>query len=416
MRFIATSVSVFLALAATMAGCGTNEDSSVSNAAGGTGGSSGQGGSSGSGGWSGGPGGGFGGSSGTACTHPKDCEATQTCASSGKCVPTSSLCPSGCGADMVCSAVGVCIQQGACKHPYDCSEGFNCNEASGRCEPGLGCGAEEFDILAVPPNVLLVLDRTGSMDGEVPNSGGKDRWTVAKEAIASMTANFDGAIRFGLDVFSACQQDGCAPGTIVAPIGTPVAQINQTIENTSLCNSGHPETVIGATLAALVGESSLQDPGRDNVVLLITDGQDNCGGGGAQAAAQLLAQTIPVKTYVIGFSGDVDAAELTGIATAAGTAPYYQADEPSTLEAALQTIAANVTTCTFQLQGPPPDEQMYVFFNDDPAGIPQDPAQGYTYDPATHSIVFHGDACEAIKNGTVTDIDVVFGCDAPSPK
>jgi hypothetical protein len=59
---------------------------------------------------------------------------------------------------------------------------------------------------------------------------------------------------------------------------------------------------------------------------------------------------------------------------------------------------------------------MYVFFYDDPAGVPRGATSGNTYDGATQSITFHGTACDEIKGGTVTDIDVVFGCNSPTPK
>ena len=398
---------MFLAAAA----CGSDADDGQATNAGGSSASGGSGGTSAQGGS-----GGSGGSGTVSCSHPADCPQGTICASSGVCQSIASVCNLACDSGTYCSGVGECIAEGTCRDDVDCEEGFTCDTANEVCVPGLGCGAEEFDISAVPPNVLLVLDRTGSMDGDVPNSGGKDRWQVAQTAIENLLSAFSGDVRFGLNLFSACTGSGCAAGTIVVPIGSDPADINQAIASTGLCNSGDPETVIGGTLAAMVGESSLQDDGRDNVILLITDGQDNCSGGGAQAAADLLAQAVPVKTYVIGFSGDVDENELTAIATAAGTAPYFQANEPATLEAALQSIAANVATCTFALGSAPPDEDMYVFFNDEPGGVDEDATDGYTYDASTNSITFHGAACESIKEGTVADIDVVFGCPAPTPK
>jgi von Willebrand factor type A domain len=347
------------------------------------------------------------------CVRHDDCPQGSICTTNRTCMSASSACGT-CEVGSYCSAVGECIAQGECRDNADCTESYTCDTVQGNCVPDFGCHAEEFDISGVPPNVLLVLDRTGSMAAPVPDSGGKNRWQVAQEAIAGLLSTFSGDIRFGLDVFSACTGGGCAPGTIIVPVGSDPETINQSIDSTELCNSGAPETVIGGTLSALLGEPSLQDSGRDNVILLITDGVDNCGSGGAQVAADLLAQTVPVETYVVGFSGDVDADELTSIAIAAGTAPYYQANELSSLKAALQAIGANVTTCTFALGSNPPEEDMYVFFNDDPTGIAEDGSNGYTYDESDNVITFHGAACDTIKDGTVNDIDVVFGCPAPS--
>lgn len=323
-------------------------------------------------------------------------------------------CDPPCVSPQFCSMTGVCLDEGRCAVTEDCAAGTECDPDQGICVPGGECGQEEFGTTAVPPNLLIVLDRTGSMSAEVPDSGGLSRWEVAGDAVASVLQSYEGTINFGLNLFSACTGNGCAPGTIVEPIGSAAVAIDQAVSQASLCNSGDPETVIGGTLAALVGESSLQAPGRDNVVLLLTDGHDNCGGGGAQAATDLLGQPVPVQVYVVGFSGGVDAAELEAIAQAAGTDPYYQADDAAELSSALQTIAGNVKTCSFQLDETP-DAEIFVFFNNDPSGVPNDPNDGWTYDDATNTVTFHGAACDDIENGDVDDIDIVFGCDAPTP-
>ena len=319
-------------------------------------------------------------------------------------------CDPACQAPQFCSVTGVCIDSGTCAANEDCAvPGTVCDPQTSQCVPGGDCGAEDFPISPLPPNLMLVMDRSGSMGDVVPNSGGQSRWQVAQAAVDSVLTAYDGKINFGLVLFSACTAGGCAPGTTIEPIGSATATISQDIANTQLCDSGDSETVIGGTLAALVGDASLQAPGRDNAVMLLTDGQDNCGGGGAEAAAALLAQAVPVKTYVVGFSGDVNVAELDAIAQAAGTAPYYQADDAAQLDAALQAIAGSVATCTYTLANPP-DSQIYVFFNRDPAGLANDPNNGWTYDPATGTLTFHGAACDSLKAGTVTAIDVVFGC------
>ena len=80
------------------------------------------------------------------------------------------------------------------------------------------------------------------------------------------------------------------------------------------------------------------------------------------------------------------------------------------LETALQTVAS----CTFALDVVPDDlSEIYVFFDLDPNGVPMDATNGWTYDPATNSVTFHGTACEMIKDGTIVDIDIVYGCNMP---
>jgi hypothetical protein len=323
-------------------------------------------------------------------------------------------CSPSCPPGTFCSASGECIPNGSCKVTDDCSEGFECDPGSSTCTPGGDCGKKDFALTAKAPNLMIVLDRSGSMGKSVPDIG-KSRWAVASDAIAKMLVKYDGKIAFGLSLFSACGAQGCMPGKIDILIGAPVVMISSTIASTALCNSGKNETVIGGTLKALIGEPTLQAPDRDNVILLITDGQDNCGGGGAAAAKTLASQSVPVTTYVVGFSGDVNKSELTSIAQAAGTAPYFQADNGAQLDAALDAITASVATCTFTLDEVPPSSGLWVFFDKDPAGVAQGGNDGWTYDASTNSLTFHGAACDAIKQGKVTDIDVIYACTKPTP-
>lgn len=313
----------------------------------------------------------------------------------------------------------VCVAPNGCEVDEDCDAGLQCVE--GTCEIG-GCGAESFDLTAVPPNVMIVLDRSGSMDGDVQDSD-KTRWEVAKDAISLLVNGFNDEIRFGLDTYSSCTGTECSAGSIVVPLGNqnagPITGFLGGKGLDYLCNSGDPETSTGNTLYALIGEPSLQDPMRGNAVLLITDGGENdeCQTvtNGQEAAGDLLAQTISVKTFVVGFSDDV-IDSLVGIAQAGGTGQPFNANNPASLEAALTTIAGAVASCQFLLDSVPEDPgKIYVFFDDDPAGVPLDQTDGWTYDPVTNTITFHGTSCAAIQSATVTDVDVVFGCNVPVP-
>ena len=111
---------------------------------------------------------------------------------------------------------GQCLTPGACIYTEDCEEGQLCN--MGECVIGSDCGATAFNLTKLPPNVMIVLDRSGSMDGDVQDSN-QNRWEVAKDAIFTLVENFNNDIRFGLVTYSACELfKECTAGEIVVPV------------------------------------------------------------------------------------------------------------------------------------------------------------------------------------------------------
>ncbi len=337
-----------------------------------------------------------------------DCDSDDDCPEGEACTPYSNVCvpPGGCGIDADCEL-----------------EGLSCQ--AGICSAGEDCGDATFNITQLEPNVMILLDRSGSMNDDVPGSG-DSRWNVAKQVVNATAAEFDDTVRFGLATFSACIAGmACSPGQIEIPVAPGnAASIANFLAGAAdgffgyLCNSGMPETSTGRSLDALVGNPLLQDPGRDNAVLLVTDGgesQECTPVDGPTAAGNLFGQDIPVKVFAVGFG--FSGASLDQIAMAGGTNQGYTAENQAELNAALSSILGGIASCTFQLDEVPPDpSELYVFLNSDPAGIPIDAANGYTYDPVTNSITLHGTTCDAVINGDSAKVDVVYGCPHPPPE
>ena len=284
----------------------------------------------------------------------------------------------------------------------------------------------------ISPNIMILLDRSGSMDED---ADGDTRWNVARSATLHVTTQWGDKIRFGLATYSSCLSGGCSAGSIVTPIGPDTATsirtfLDSTVDEGSddgqgrngdgklkyLCDSGDPETSTGKSLAALVGEASLLEPGRTNAVILLTDGAeteecvDDC--DGPCGAGRLLAQSPAVKTFVIGLG--VNADDVDAIAEAGGTTASIPASNLSELSAAFDQIAASVATCDYVLGGAPPSTQdLHVFFDDAPTPVPRSDANGWSFDPESRKFTLHGPACEQVRTGAVKDIDVVYGCPKP---
>ena len=356
----------------------------------------------------GGDGGGDGGGGDTSCDNAADCGGDQVCNPDGNECASDVPCENAgqCGGGGVCDT-GTCVPNetgGECADDNNCLTGETCNE--GHC----GCLGVAFQAEPVTPNMLIVLDRSNSMDS---SGGGDTKWNIARSALNQILADHGGNVRFGLDMFAA--NNSCAAGQINVNIGDgTAAQITTTINGTS-ADSGTP---IHATMNALRNYNGLKDASHPNYVLLLTDGKEECDfwSDPAQPVQQLRNQTPSVKTFVVGFGSGVDTAQLNDMATKGGTArpgspKYYQANNATELSQALTAILGTVLSCTYTLDQVPEDLADLYVYQDDMA-VEQDTSHsnGWDYDPAEGTLTFYGAACEALENGSVTDLNIVYGC------
>ncbi len=348
------------------------------------------------------------GGSGDQCTATADCAPGLTCnTSNGKCEDTPCTTNNDCDRGSYCTPGGVCQGNdtgGTCVGDQNCKGGETC--IGGFC----GCDGDQFTAQGVPPNVLIVLDRSGSM-GDPVSSGSPSKWDIATGALGTLLANYGDKVNWGLALYEGASQ--CAPGTVVVDTGAMTSgAINTALGN----NSPGGRTPIGDTLDALLGYSGLADATRENYILLLTDGTETCNGDGETAVTNLINQTPSVKTFVVGFGGAVDGTALNNMAQNGGTALaggppyYYQADDAASLAMAFDNIGSTVLSCTYNLSGNPGADDLYVYF--DSVNVTRDPTHmsGWDYDPTTNQVTFYGADCDKLKAGTVTDLVIVGGC------
>ncbi|HEY3359918.1 MAG TPA: vWA domain-containing protein [Polyangia bacterium] len=352
---------------------------------------------------------------GGACTTAAECggavcdPATHTCTTVVPCTGHAE-----CGLAAHCGADGTCapsVTGSPCAADGNCTSGESCT--GGFC----GCGGQSYAASKVPPNVLIVLDRSSSMNDAI---AGGTKWSVAKAAIADLLAAHGGEIRFGLALYPGQDQtcatgQSCGAGAVFVDPGdaTAVSSINTFLGGAHTCSFGTPTA---EELTALESYAGLEDAGRANYILLITDGQSTCNDP-IPVVTALQSQTPAVKTFVVGFGSSVDPVELNGMAQEGGTAiaggpPYYYvAGDAASLGAAFATIAGSVLSCSYTLSGVPPDlDKLYIYENQQPISRDTAHAGGWDYDAATNQVTFFGAACQALQSGQVTDLTIVYGC------
>jgi hypothetical protein len=324
----------------------------------------------------------------------------------------------------------------------------------------LTCGNKSKTATKLPPDILIVLDRSGSMswgihgtDGTscTPDGGGfgmadcgaNSRWALVTPAIAQVLSETDTEVNWGLKFFpetgGGVGANTCTIGnTATVPIGPGrAAEIQAAI----MASTGPSGGVMGgsgtptrsAAMGATAYMQTLTDP-NPKFILLATDGAPTCpaSGGmmatGADDSAAAIDAVAATKaagfpTFVVGIAttGTTDTT-LSSMAVAgglprAGTPSYYQVSSTADLAAAIRTLIGVAGTCTFQIGPPPTDDGTTSLDKIDVTGdgkpIPHDPTKtnGYDYTDATkNQIQIYGPLCDQIMKAEITDVTVSFIC------
>jgi Mg-chelatase subunit ChlD len=286
-----------------------------------------------------------------------------------------------------------------------------------------GCGMLTSGTSRMAADVLLVLDRSGSMVNSISADtactgvlGCTARWPALTSAVQENLISTAGSINWGLKLYSSTGT-GCGvnAGVEVPISAASVPVINSQIAAVSPAGNTPTEQVITAATAYL---QTVHDQ-NPKYILLATDGEPNCAQGIASApniaatvAAIVAAKSAGFPVYVIGIGPSVG--NLDTFAMAGGTISYYPASSPQELSSALAAISHVVSTCTFVLaQMPPLPNSMAVYL--DRNLVAKDDANGWSFGGNTQTIVLTGTSCDAITAGTATQVQVLFGCPGVQP-
>ena len=377
----------------------------------------------------GGDGDGDGDGDGTSCESAVNCDGIQVCDPTDNTCQTDVPCTdhAACGKGGNCNtASGVCevsTTGSPCETDTQCREGEACVGAGNATGGFCGCDGEEFTPMPVTPNMLVLLDRSGSMTtNDVPgtddgNGGQLTRMEVAKEALTQLVTDFDAQVRFGLWMYP--NDNGGCNTSSSADVDVGMNQGSNVVNE--IPNAGSGNTPLRDAIEDVVNYPGLMDPTRPNYIISVQDGAPNCPRSGeddADVRAAILASTQAlmssnVRTFVIGFGdglGTTEQAFLNEMARTGGTArmmggdDYYAAESAQDLDTALQTIGGQVLACSFQLEADD-DAIVRVFF--DGSEVPD----GWTFDPVNGTITFDDQTvCDQLQEGNVDELVIVNSC------
>ena len=294
------------------------------------------------------------------------------------------------------------------------------------------CGAQMQNIgvvnLGDPPDLLVVLDRSGSMSDAPPVFPPvfDSKWNIMKGALNNVATQKDQNIKFGLLEFPSdqnCAADATAEVNVA--LGTHLQFANYFATRSPGGNT--PAHIALQSALTYFGTIPVNTAGR--YVLFATDGLPNCEGGDPNTASD--ADTVAavtalhnagIPTYVLGFgtfglnTGVLNDAAVAGGKAKPGSTKFYEANNAQDLANALQAIAGGiiVPSCTFQLQSAPPDPtNVLVTINGQPVSKDSSHASGWDYYPDMMTITFFGSACQQVQMGSSNAVSFVYGCPGP---
>ena len=339
-----------------------------------------------------------------------------------------------CGALVLSSGLVAAVP--ACSGTIDGSAPAGADAGGGGRDPGPvdapdagACAQVQVDLHDVTPTVMLLVDRSGTMNQGFQNTS---RWNAVYQTLMDGTnglvARLQNQVRFGIETFSGyygtTQGQPCPIVTQVAPAMGNYGAINQMYAPQDPIKDTPTAPSLTMAQATLAGVS---DPGP-KIIVLATDGlPDTCdqwdpdGTTKAKAdaiAAAQAAHTAGVDTYIISVGPDVAQSHLQDMANAGvglavgGTdnAPYYQALSPDSLVSAFDSIIGGVRSCSFAMDGQVDPSRAST-------GTVSLDGQPLTYgtdwqltDSSTLELV--GAACDTIMGGGDHSVTASFECNA----
>jgi hypothetical protein len=157
--------------------------------------------------------------------------------------------------------------------------GFQLDSSTTDGDTPMDCGGSKMQAEARPVNVVVLLDRSLSMNSALSPTEAKTRWQAMREALNAALSGVQDRISFGLKLFPDSTAD-CSvtrPGLAVE-IGIGAASV-AAIDEAILAAVPAGGTPVATALGQLLDYFSSADAGTlegDKVVLLATDGAPNC--------------------------------------------------------------------------------------------------------------------------------------------
>ncbi|MDX2009238.1 MAG: vWA domain-containing protein [Myxococcaceae bacterium] len=305
----------------------------------------------------------------------------------------------------------------------------------GGTDAGKPCLDGRFTLAPAVPVVVLVLDRSGSMDDAFP--GATSKWDALVRSLNQALPAVNQTMELGLLLYPLNRALACTSAAQASPLPGlgNVPTILQTLAMARPAGGTPTADAISAGVASLQGRRTATSA---RALVLATDGVPNCNGLLFPRTCLCLmppcsaeecvddvrtvqrvrdAFTAGIPTYVIGiespnaaFTGVLDQLAVAGgRARSNGRQKYYSAESAADLQTALTTIRDQVGQCTFLTSSVPnADGGLRVLFRG--REVPFDMNEGWSWtDRDNGELVFRGASCQQVM-GQAQALEVVVAC------
>ena len=189
-----------------------------------------------------------------------------------------------------------------------------------------------------PVAIEVILDVSGSMAARIQ---GKQKMALARTALHEAIEGLDSAAflvgfrAYGFDNSVPKTPEASCPNTELLNdiAANQIASIRQQVDQ--LQPFGY--TPIAKSLE-LAGQDLNNTASSKQMIILISDGEETCGGDPIAVAAQLRAMGIDIETHVIGFDLDNEQAKQMHAIANAGGGSFYDAKDATELKNALVRV------------------------------------------------------------------------------
>lgn len=195
--------------------------------------------------------------------------------------------------------------------------------------------------MTAPPSTELILDASGSMREKKRTIGGRLKIDVAKDVMAQVIANLPDDAEVALRVYGHRIREGrpgdCQDSELMVPFGK--------IDKARLLGRVRSVQALGTTPIAFSLQQVPRDfAGRDGekMVILITDGKEECHGNPSAVVSDLLAQGLQLRLNIVGFAlaDAATKAEMEKVARLTGGRFFDAKDSEGLRKAISQSLAA----------------------------------------------------------------------------